>query len=167
MDDNENFISTDQESLPQAYGNGTLKRMAEIRDHVDLQWINDYLKNNDTLLNKIIQILDEVDPEGIIYQTFYATGWNLTGEYAPEAKTILLRQSEWNSVVELEKIISEEFAWWFYSYNEDGTAYESPYYTVAARKIWNAWLELEGKPPEIFSDEIQLPERQPPIVIEV
>jgi len=167
MDDNENSISTDQGSLPKDSRDGIVKRMVEIRDHVDLQWINDYLKNNDTFLNKIIQILDEVDPEGIIYQTHYATGWNIAGEYVPEAKTILLRQSEWNSVVELEKIISEEFAWWFYSYNEDGTAYKSPYHTVAAQRMWNAWLELEGKPPEIFSVEIKLPERQPPIVIEV
>jgi len=145
-----------------------LKRMAEINDNADHEWIISQLKANKVLLEKIILILDEVDPQGIICQTMDATGLNVTEEYEPEAESIILRLSEWKTIDDIEKIIAEEFAWWFYLYDVDNKVFQnSLYYKLAARKIWNAWMELKGDPQEVFTDKIELPPRAAPIIIEI
>lgn len=168
MEDDKPFLLTDEGNLLKRDENSPFVRMAEIRDKVDPMWITEHLNANKVLLKKMVCILDEVDPESIIYQAREAAGWDVAGEYIPEAKTILLRQSEWKTVDKLAKVIAEEFSWWFYSYDEDGKAhYGWKTYKVAARKIWNAWLEIKGDPPEVFADKIELPLKAKPIIIEV
>ena len=157
----EDFILTDEDDLLNP-SNKLLTRMAEVRDNVDNEWIFDHLKANRVLLKKTVSILAEVDCMGII------NCGAPPNEYLPESKSILLRQSEWNTVDELEKVIAEEFAWWFYLYDaDDKVKYGSLDYKVAARQIWNAWLEIKGEPPLIFADKIELPPPRPPIIIEI
>lgn len=164
LEDGKNYMLTDDGDLLGMDGvNYLLKRMADIRDRIDRGWISDHLKTNEIFLHKIITILDEIDPYGI------ARFCQQEGEYAPEAKTILLRQSEWETIDNLEKIVAEEFAWWFGDYDADGNVkwLGSPDYKVAARQIWNAWLELKGEPPVLFKDTIELPQKSEPITIMV
>lgn len=157
----EDYILTDDDNLLKP-SDKLIMRMAEIRDNVDNEWIANHLKANKVLMKKIVYILAEVDCMGII------NCGAPPNEYSPEAKSILLRQSEWKTVDDLEKVIAEEFAWWFYLYDaDDKVKYGSLDYKVAARQIWNAWLEIKGEPPVIFADKIELPPPRPPIIIEI
>jgi len=140
-----------------------LRRISEIYDHVDDQWIIDQMQGNKLLLDKIVDILAKVDPQGLI------RCGAPEDEYLSEAKTIFLRQSEWKTVDDLEKIVAEEFAWWFFLYdeNENVKYLGSPEYKLIARQIWNARLEINGKPPVVFKDDIKLPPQKPMIIIEI
>jgi len=166
LEDEQAYTLTDQKDLHKE--DNRLNRMADLMDKVDLKWIEDTLAANKELLEKMIIILDEVDPEGLVYGAMEALGRAVVEEYKPEAETILLRQSEWVTVNDLAKVVAEEFAWWFYEYDENGDPhYDFPRYKLAARKIWNARLEVKGQPPEEFADDIILPPRARPILIEV
>jgi hypothetical protein len=137
--------------------------MTEIYDSIYDQWIIDHMQGNKALLDKMVEILAKVDPQGLI-----CCGAP-NNEYLPEAETILLRQSEWKTIDTLEKIIAEEFAWWFFLYDENATVkhYGAPEYRVIARQIWNARLNIKGKPPVVFKDMIKLPPKSPKIIIEI
>jgi hypothetical protein len=137
--------------------------MTEIYDSIYDQWIIDHMQGNKALLDKMVEILAKVDPQGLI-----CCGAP-NNEYLPEAETILLRQSEWKTIDTLEKIIAEEFAWWFFLYDENATVkhYGAPEYRVIARQIWNARLNIKGKPPVVFKDMIKLPPKSPMIIIEI
>ncbi len=139
------------------------RRMTEIYDSIYDQWIIDHMQGNKALLDKMVEILAKVDPQGLI-----CCGAP-NNEYLPEAETILLRQSEWKTIDTLEKIIAEEFAWWFFLYDENATVkhYGAPEYRVIARQIWNARLNIKGKPPVVFKDMIKLPPKSPKIIIEI
>ncbi|MBN1365914.1 MAG: hypothetical protein JW976_13990 [Syntrophaceae bacterium] len=139
------------------------RRMTEIYDSIYDQWIIDQMQNNKALLDKIVDILGEIDPQGLV-----CCGAP-EDEYEPEAETILLRQSEWKTIDALEKIIAEEFAWWFFLYDENDKVkhYGAPEYKVIARQIWNARLEEKGKKPIAFKDRIILSPKRPMIVIEI
>ncbi len=139
------------------------RRMTEIYDSIYDQWIIDHMQGNKALLDKMVEILAKVDPQGLI-----CCGAP-NNEYLPEAETILLRQSEWKTIDTLEKIIAEEFAWWFFLYDENATVkhYGAPEYRVIARQIWNARLNIKGKPPVVFKDMIKLPPKSPMIIIEI
>ncbi len=157
----EDFILTDEDNLLKP-SDKLIMRMAEIRDNVNNEWIANHLKTNKVLLKIIVSILAEVDCMGII------NCGAPPDEYSPEAKSILLRQSEWETVDALEKVIAEEFTWWFYLYDaDDKVKYGSLDYKVAARQIWNAWLEIKGEPPVTFADKIELPPPRSPIIIEI
>lgn len=166
LEDEQAYTLTDQKDLHKE--DNRLNRMADLMDKVDLKWIEDTLAANKELLEKMIIILGEVDSEGLVYGAMEALGWTVVEEYKPEAETILLRQSEWVTVNNLAKVVAEEFAWWFYEYDENGDPhYDFPRYKLAARKIWNARLEVKGQPPEEFADDIILPPGARPILIEV
>jgi hypothetical protein len=158
----EDFILTDEDRFLR-HINHLLKRMTEIRDNIDNEWIIDHLQANKVLLDKTVDILGEIDPQGLV------NCGAPDNEYMPEAETILLRQSEWKTIDDLEKVIAEEFAWWVFLYDENDKVryYGAPVYKVTARQIWNAWLEIKGQPPEVFSDKIELPPKKPPIIIEI
>lgn len=139
------------------------RRMTEIYDSIYDQWIIDQMQDNKVLLDKIVDILAKIDPQGLV-----CCGAP-EDEYMPEAETILLRQSEWKTIDALEKIIAEEFAWWFFLYdeNEQVKHYGAPEYKLIARQIWNARLETKGKPQMIFKDMIKLPQKSPMIIVEI
>jgi len=139
------------------------RRMTEIYDSIYDQWIIDHMEGNKALLDEIVEIICKVDPQGLI-----CCGAP-DDEYLPEAETILLRQSEWKTIDALEKIIAEEFAWWFLLYEENDKVkhYGAPEYKVIARQIWNARLTTKGKPRMIFKDMIKLPHKSPMIIVEV
>jgi hypothetical protein len=67
---------------------------------------------------------------------------------------------------DLEKIVAEEFNWWFYLQCYENWS-SAPEFEIAAGKIWNAWLTSKGDPQEIFADKVELPPRTAPIIIEV
>jgi hypothetical protein len=137
--------------------------MTEIYDSIYDQWIIDHMEGNKALLDEIVEIICKVDPQGII------RCGAPDDEYLPEAETILLRQSEWKTIDALERIIAEEFAWWFFLYDENEQVKHlgSPEYKVIARQIWNAWLKAKGKPPIVFKNVIKLPPKTPMIIVEV
>lgn len=140
-----------------------LRRMTEIYENIDDQWITDQMQSNKVLLDKITDVIGKVDPEGLI------RCGAPEDEYRPEAETILLRKSEWKSVDDLERVISEEFAWWFFLYDENDKVKHlgAPHYTVAARQIWNARLEINGERPVVFADDIKLQPKNPVTIIEI
>jgi len=158
IEDNVQFLLTEEKDLLKTPDNMLFKRMSEIREKVDRNEILAHLKANAMIFEKISSIFNELDIIGYIHWD----GSDL-GQYETEAQTILLRQTEWGSVDDLEKIIAEEFSWW----DLMEVKYDLPVWKVAARQIWNAWMELKGEPPMIFADKIELPERDAPIIVEV
>jgi hypothetical protein len=85
--------------------------------------------------DEVSSILYQVDPMGINYEIN-------PDEYEPEASTILPRLREWNSLMDVQQIIHQEFIRWF---NKESAGSES-HYQQAAERIWNAWqLYLESK----------------------
>lgn len=162
LEDQKDYMLTDEGALLEMVGDVYyLKRMAAIRDKVNLNWIRNHLKENEAIFHETIDILYQLDWLGVAYPN------QLTDEYASEAATIVLRLSEWNAVTDLEKIVAEEFASWFYIYDAEGNVIDfgNPFYKVAARMIWNAWQKIKSEPPEIFSDKVELPPRKKPMVI--
>ncbi len=139
------------------------RRMTEIYDSIYEQWIIDQMRGNKVLLDKIVDILAKIDPQGLI-----CCGAP-DDEYLAEAETILLRQSEWKTIDALEKIIAEEFAWWFFLYDENDKVkhYGAPEYKLIARQIWNDRLDVKGKPKVVFKDIIKLPKKSPMIIVEI
>ena len=147
----------------QQHINHLLRRISEIDDNINDQWIIDQMQENKELLDEIVDILAKIDPQGLV-----CCGAP-DDEYLSEAETILLRQSEWETIDALEKIIAEEFAWWFFLYDENDKVKHlgAPEYKVIARQIWNARLKIKGKPPVKFKDTIKLPPKRPMIIIEI
>jgi hypothetical protein len=80
------------------------------------------------LFDEVSQILFELDPVGINFETN-------TDEYEPEVGTILPRLRSCDSVDDARRVIHEEFVRWF---DPDLAGPESNY-DEAAERIWAAW----------------------------
>jgi hypothetical protein len=81
-----------------------------------------------TLYDRLIQILYIADLAVISYFA--------RDEYEPEVTTILPRLPEATCEAEVERIIREEFAYWFYDGIND---LDPERFTWAARMIWQMW----------------------------
>ena len=156
MEDNVQFMLTEEKELLKTAENILFKRMSEIREKVDRKEIAEHLSENKVLYEQVLSVFDELDIIGYIH-------WGAYDEYETEAQTVLLRLADWGSVDELQKIIAEEFAWWELL----EVQYDLPVWKVAARRIWNAWRELKGEPPEIFPDKVEWSQKREAIVIEI
>lgn len=113
------------------------------------------------LVDQIVQIMDDIDPVGIISSAGFA-GFDVTKEYIPEAKEVVLRLGRWNSLTATENGLRHIFDYYFYY---PDVAKE--YYQLMSRRIWNAWLVFLGKPSEAFPDDIKLPDHASPVLIEI
>lgn len=82
---------------------------------------------------EVEKILFRVDPVGIDF------GDNVD-EYAPEVRTIIPRLEDARSEADVHCIVYEEFVQWFGA--EIAGAASRKVYKDAAKKIWQAWLEL-------------------------
>ncbi|MCE5212178.1 MAG: MBL fold metallo-hydrolase, partial [Deltaproteobacteria bacterium] len=156
MEDNVQFMLTEEKELLKTAENILFKRMSEIREKVDRKEIAEHLSANKVLYEQVLSVFDELDIIGYIH-------WGEYDAYDTEAQTVLLRLVDWGSVDDLQKIIAEEFAWWELL----EVQYDLPVWKVAARRIWNAWRELKGEPPEIFSDKVEWSPKREAIVIEI
>ncbi len=76
----------------------------------------------------IVQVLFEEDPAGVNYETN-------TDEYEPEAGTIIPRLETCTSVVDVRRVLHEEFRAWF---TPEGAGPEERYHR-AAERIWELW----------------------------
>jgi hypothetical protein len=80
-----------------------------------------------SLYDRLIQILYIAD---IMTISYFARD-----EYEPEVTTIFPRLPQATSAAEVERIIREEFAYWFY----EGLSLDPERFAWAARMIWQAW----------------------------
>ena len=85
------------------------------------------------LYDQVLDILDKHDPVGIAFVA--------PDEYAPEAKTILLRLGDAESQEEVRRIAHEEFVRWF---DHVDVGPESNYDQIA-RDIWTALLRYRSE----------------------
>jgi hypothetical protein len=119
------------------------------------------LKKHREFLEQIIAILDEIDPVNIIHAV-RAAGCEIEREYEPEAKLIVFRMERWNSIRSLETGLKEIFDYYFRC-----PTVAPEYYRLMARRIWNARLVHTGKQTVDFPDDIRLPKRKRPVIIQV
>ena len=84
-----------------------------------------------SIYSDVSRLLREADPIGLI-----AMGAP-DDEYDPEVSTILPRLREANSAVDVQRIVHEEFGWWF---GADIAGPITGYADVAVR-IWWPWLD--------------------------
>ena len=84
-----------------------------------------------SLYADVSRLLREADPLGLIAMGAPAD------EYDPEVSTILPRLREANAVVDVQRIVHEEFVRWF------GADLIGPLadYAEVAEKIWGTWLD--------------------------
>ena len=80
-----------------------------------------------SLYDRLIQILYIAD---IMTISYFAKD-----EYEPEVTTILPRLPQATSAAEVERILREEFAYWFY----EGLSLDPERFAWAARTIWQMW----------------------------
>jgi hypothetical protein len=116
------------------------------------------------LLNKMIAILDEIDPIRIIHQATRA-GFPLSsvqGEYDPEARSILHRLPEWKDPENLAEIVREEFDYCF-----GGMYIADTIIRKLTAEFWNAYCDHINAPQLRVACEIELPEGPEPICIEI
>lgn len=119
------------------------------------------LRKRKNLLNEVVKILDEIDPMGLIYAASKA-GFPLEEEYEPEAKVLVINLNTQMETRDIENELQRIFDWYFRFPDVP-----REFYTVAARKIMNAWLAFQGKRELEFPDDIELPPHPEPIIVEV
>jgi hypothetical protein len=88
-----------------------------------------------SLYSDVSRLLREADPIGLI-----AIGAP-DDEYDPEVSTILPRLRETNTVVDVQRIVHEEFVRWF------GADIAGPLtdYADVAERIWGTWLDCSRR----------------------
>jgi len=101
--------------------------MARTREEI-LEKRRQLRKNYGELFDATAALLFRHDPIGINFE-------DNTGEYEPEASTILPRLSGCGSVDEMRRIVHEEFVRWF----DAATAGPEERYSTIASEIWQLW----------------------------
>jgi len=119
------------------------------------------LKKRKQLLNKVVKILDEIDPMGLIYSASKA-GFPLEEEYEPEARDLVASLDGEMGLKDIENELKQIVDRWF-RFPDVPTEF----YKAAARRIMNEWLAFQGKPEIEFMDDIELPPHREPIIVEV
>jgi hypothetical protein len=81
------------------------------------------------LFDSLAALLFREDPIGINYETN-------TGEYEPEAETILPRLRQCQTADDVCRVVHQEFVRWF---GADTAGVEAAGYAGVASKIWGLW----------------------------
>jgi hypothetical protein len=119
------------------------------------------LKKRKPLLAAVVEILDDIDPMGLLYSASKA-GFPLEAEYEPEAKDLVCRLNEKMNLKDIETELRQIFDYWFHDPDIPGE-----FYMVAARNIMNAWLVFQERQAVDYPDDIELPQHPEPIIVEV
>lgn len=85
------------------------------------------------LFDKVANLLFQHDPIGINFESN-------TDEYESEAGTILPRLKTCGSVLEVRKMVHEEFIHWF----DAGIAGAESNYDAIAQKLWELWQNYQA-----------------------
>ncbi len=120
-----------------------------------------FIKKRKKLFDQIVDILDDIDPIGII-SSVKSAGMYIDREYAPEAEEIVLRIEQWDHIHSMEVGLRKIFDFYFHY---PGVPQE--YYQIMARRIWNIFLADRGKKTVEFPDDIKLSDHPPPILINI
>lgn len=88
------------------------------------------------LFDSVAALLFRHDPVGINFD-------ENTGEYEPEAGTILPRLRACDSAQDVQRVVHEEFVRWF----DAGTAGSVEHYSEIAAEIWRLWQQHRDRLP--------------------
>lgn len=101
------------------------------QNHTNRAKLKDEFKD---LYDRVAAILFEVDPIGINFE-------HNTDEYEPEVDTILPRLRSCASADDTQRVIHEEFVWWFGA-ESAGSAHS---YSEIAERVWAEWLSFQAQ----------------------
>ena len=118
-------------------------------------------RNYSGLLEKINEILDEIDPVGIVASAGYA-GWETNNEYSPDAEVLLLKLFRCDHPEQFESKVRNTLI----EYIQHAGLTEVGCKLVSL-KTWNAWLKFQGKEPISVPGNLKAPKWRPPIIIRV
>jgi len=118
-------------------------------------------RNYSGLLEKINEILDEIDPVGIVASARYV-GWETDNEYSPDAKVLLLKLFRCNHPEQFESKARNTLI----EYIQHAGLTEAGCKLISL-KTWNAWLKFQGKEPVSVPGNLKARKWDSPVIIKV
>ena len=118
-------------------------------------------RNYSGLLEKINEILDEIDPVGIVASARYV-GWETDNEYSPDAEVLLLKLFRCDHPEQFESKVRNTLI----EYIQHAGLTEVGCKLISL-KTWNVWLEFQGKEPVSVPGNLKARKWNSPVIIKV
>jgi hypothetical protein len=118
-------------------------------------------RNYSGLLEKINEILDEIDPVGIVASVRYV-GWEADNEYSPDSEVLLLKLFRCDHPEQFESKVRNTLI----EYIQHASLTEVECKLISL-KTWNAWLKFQGKEPVSVPGNLKARKWDSPVIIKV